>query len=103
MDTKQYLYKVFGTVILAVAVILSSWISPKLEASAVDSVQANLEDEDVDYLIIVPSVNQVAATQNFETWKEQIGFRVKVVTLADIYSSYSSGDNQVLSASGIKL
>ena len=85
--------KIFGILILAITIVLTGWISPRLDAAAEDGVQASLEDEDVDYLIIVPSVNQVAATQNFETWKEQIGFRVKVVTLADIYSSYSTGDN----------
>lgn len=48
-------------------------------------------DEAVDYLIVVPSQNQVNAVAPLVSWKEHIGFRVKVETMTTIVAS-QTGD-----------
>jgi hypothetical protein len=71
----------------------SSPMEPAHGKSAIEDLQDIIGEEDFDYVVIVPTAGQVAAVQNFKTWKEQIGFRVKVVTLTEIYNNYPNGDN----------
>jgi photosystem II stability/assembly factor-like uncharacterized protein len=78
---------------LVIMAVLASLAVPFTGGSTADVAQASPEQEDFDYVIIVPTAAQVPAVQNFKIWKEQIGFRVMVVTLTDIYSSYPNGDN----------
>ena len=82
---KGWILAVCSLVIMAV---LASLAVPFTGGSTADVAQASPEQEDFDYVIIVPTAAQVPAVQNFKIWKEQIGFRVMVVTLTDIYSSY---------------
>jgi hypothetical protein len=46
-----------------------------------------------DYLIIVGKEDLISSVDPLKTWKETIGYSVKVVTVDDIYAEYTTGDN----------
>lgn len=58
-------------------------------------VGANGQFEDIDYLIVTPSVLWSAANRLANHHREQNGLRVRVVTLQEIYTEFSSGKQDV--------
>ena len=93
MGSKNNLRMIVGTLLLMMALVSGSLAGPVQGRSAIESAPDILAEEDFDYVVIVPTSGQVTALNNFKTWKEQIGFRVKIVTLTEIYNNYPNGDN----------
>jgi hypothetical protein len=93
MGGKKELLTIMGTLLLMTALASPGSAEPAQARSAMESAQDILGEEDFDYVVIVPTSDQVAALNNLKTWKEQIGFRVKIVTLTEIYNDYPNGDN----------
>ena len=87
-----------GVLLLIVILAMGSLAGPLQGTAAIGNdddahPQQRLDQEHFDYVIVVANTSQETALQNFKTWKEQIGFRVKIVTLADIRGDYPSGDD----------
>lgn len=61
--------------------------------SITPSIASPGENEKFDYVIIVPQPIKGTAIGPLKTWKEKIGFSVKIVTLAEIYENYPTGDD----------
>jgi photosystem II stability/assembly factor-like uncharacterized protein len=93
MVSKINLRMFMGIVALMIVFVSGSLAEPMQGRPAIESGYDILAGEDFDYVIIVPTSGHVTALNNFKTWKEQIGFRVKIITLTEIYTNYPTGDN----------
>lgn len=93
MVSKINLRMFMGIVALMIVFVSGSLAEPMQGRPSIESGYDILAGEDFDYVIIVPTSGHVTALNNFKTWKEQIGFRVKIITLTDIYTNYPTGDN----------